>query len=184
MGDGGIWLTMLHPPRPRHSPYQIWLLTIVLVLPSSQTLGAGAAYPREGREPIEVLADQFRDRILQRLDESCGGGPCSNLTPGWADDIRQGCLRDTVAKHPHGIGGENDLVACMERKSRFSLSDSPLSESDDAPASDGFDDYPPAADGLDAPRAIIMCRYGGGSFEMRERGDCLDSGGAVVERAQ
>lgn len=166
---------------------QTWVLTIMLSLAPSQALGAGAAYPLQGREPIEVLADQIHDRILQRLDESCDIASCPNMSGAWADDIRQGCLRDIVAKHPHGIGGENDLVACMERKSRFSLSDSGSNESpgdDDARESDDADDYAPAANGLGAPRAIIKCLDRDGSFEMRERSGCLDSGGAVIEKVQ
>jgi hypothetical protein len=178
---------MLNLPRLWRVPmHQTWALTIMLLLAAPQASGAGAAYPVQGREPIEVLADQIRDGILQRRDESCDSESCPNMTAAKADDIRQGCLRDTVAKHPHGIGGENDLVACMERKSGFSLNDSASNDRpglDDARESDDPDDYA-APNGLGAARAIIPCQNRDGSFEMRERGGCLDSGGAVIERVQ
>lgn len=134
-------------PRFRRAPAgRIRTLAVLLALAAPQALAAGAAYPMQGREPIEVLADQMRDEIIQRLVESCAGGSCPDATSSWADTIRGGCLRDTVAKHPHGIGGENDLVACMERKSHLSLADPAPDDGATDDAHDLGDDaveYPP-----------------------------------------
>ena len=177
---------MLDLPRLPHGlTCPTWALAIMLMLAHSQAWAAGAAYPVQGREPIEVLADQIRDRILQRLDEICATESCSNTT-AWADGIRQACLDNTVAKHPHGIGGENDLFACMERKSRLSLSDPDPDApgADDGREPDSADEYGSAADRFGEPRAIVQCQKSDGWFVMRERRDCLDSGGVVIERVQ
>jgi hypothetical protein len=168
-------------------------LVAILALAPWQALAAGAAYPFQGREPIEVLADQTRDAIAEKLTETCRESSCFDTVPSRVEDIRQGCLRDTLARHPHGIGGENDLIACMARRSHLPEADSaPDNAVEAGRAPDESSDFrtDATADGAlptqsdPVARSIVRCEERDGAVEMRERGGCLAAGGRTVERVQ
>jgi hypothetical protein len=75
---------------------------------------AGAAIPYYGKYPIVFLADQTRDDIQERIRDRCL--ECQSAIAG-VQTVRDTCLTTVMAKYKAGIGGENDLVACMEKKS-------------------------------------------------------------------
>jgi hypothetical protein len=94
------------------------VLAAILVLSLTASGGAahaaGAAYISDGKYPIVFLADQTRDDIQEQIKDQCFD--CEDAVAS-VQKVRDTCLTAVMAKHKAGIGGENELVACMERKS-------------------------------------------------------------------
>jgi hypothetical protein len=108
---------------------------------------AGAAYVSDGKYPIVFLADQTRDDIQEQIKDRCF--ECRDAIAG-VQKVRDTCLTTVMAKHKAGIGGENDLVACMEKKSgvyiqqaRLKAQEDEVDNNDNVPVDLGSSPVPP-----------------------------------------
>lgn len=90
------------------------ILVLSLTASGSAAHAAGAAYASDGKYPIVFLADQTRDDIQEQIKDQCL--ECEDAIAS-VRKVRDTCLTAVMAKYKAGIGGENDLIACMEKKS-------------------------------------------------------------------